>query len=166
MKTIVLMRHSYASSENSAFADHERPLTQRGRDLAETTARLVLDQVQPDRILCSSAARAAETANIFSTQFKSGPVPESIDSLYLSPPGRYPAVAAEQLTETDESVLFVGHNPGIASLICSWADESLAIMPATVAIFRLIMDDWRVLTSASKPVPELTGLISNGARLR
>lgn len=166
MKTIILMRHSHASSDNPAWSDHERPLTQRGKDLAKVTAALLAESIQPDRILCSSAVRTRETAAILSTQFPETPTPESVDSLYLSPAGEYLRVAAEVLTNGDQTVLFVGHNPGIANLINSWTDDYLPISPATIAISRLNVDDWQSISSESSFVPELSGVIAKGTRIR
>ena len=119
MKTVILMRHSHASSENPAFSDHDRPLTPSGKQLAEATAKVLAKHARPDRILCSTATRTQETAEILVQHFEAPPVPEAIESLYFSPAGEYLRLAAKELKEEDETVLFVGHNPGIANLIYS-----------------------------------------------
>ena len=164
MKTILLMRHSHAVSNNPAYSDHERPLSDKGRDLAHLTANL-LTELQPDRIVCSSAARTLQTAEVFASTMVRHISPESFESLYLAPAEAYLQLARDKMRPQDESVLFVGHNPGIASLICSWAQDSLPISPATVAIFRVNVDDWRLLIHVSAVVPELSGMISDGVRV-
>ena len=88
MKTILLMRHSHATSNNPAYSDHQRPLSNKGRELAQVTADL-LTELRPDRILCSSAARTQQTADVFAANIANGLRPESFESLYLAPAEAY-----------------------------------------------------------------------------
>jgi phosphohistidine phosphatase len=164
-KTILLMRHSHAIADNPAWSDHERPLSRSGQELAQATAEL-LKAHRPDRILCSSALRTLQTSQIVADVLDNGLVPESHSSLYLAPADAYVAVARELLTAGNETVLFVGHNPGIASLMCDWAADALAVPPATVAIFRLRVADWSTLSSSADSIPQLSGFISGGIRVQ
>lgn len=166
MKTIMLMRHSHASSDNSAFSDHERPLTSSGRTLALQTAQRLLEIGVPDRILCSSATRTKETASILAAELPEDKTPEALDSLYLAPARDYPNACADHLTNDDETVLIIGHNPGIASLIATWADDHLPVPPATVAVFRVDVNDWQSLKLDGKFDAYLFGLITEGTRVR
>lgn len=161
----MLMRHSHASSDNPAFSDHERPLTLNGRTLASETARLLITIGTPDRILCSSAVRTRETADILAAELTPNKQPEAFESLYLAPPHEYPKVCAEHLSD-EETVLIIGHNPGIASLIATWANEHLSVSPATVAVFQVGVSDWQALTSGSEIQPKLSALITQGNRAR
>jgi phosphohistidine phosphatase len=165
MKTIILMRHSHAIADNPAFSDHERPLTANGKALASSTAELLANLATPSRILCSSATRTQETAEIVAAKMARCAQPESFDALYLASAGGYLNVAAEHLTGSDDTVLVVGHNPGIASLIATWADDHLRVPPATAAIFLVDIDNWQSLTIAGKFIPELSGLITEGCRV-
>ena len=165
MKTILLMRHSHAMADNPAWSDHERPLSRSGQELAQTTAEL-LKEYRPDRILCSSARRTQQTSQIVAETLDSGVVPESHSSLYLAPADAYLMVARELLSSHNETVLFVGHNPGIASLMCDWATDSLSVPPATVAIFQASVADWSTLNSTTDSIPRLCGFISGGIRVQ
>jgi len=165
MKTLVLMRHSHASFENSAWSDHERPLTESGRHLASQTGRL-LTVYDIDRIICSSAVRTVETAELVATACGVKTTPEAIDSLYLAEPTTYPGVASELAVRDDNVLLMIGHNPGIANLVMSWAEESFAMMPASVAIFELNIDDWTDITARDKFNPSLRAYFSGGIKQR
>ncbi|MEZ6131959.1 MAG: histidine phosphatase family protein [Planctomycetaceae bacterium] len=165
MKTIALMRHSHAVSDNSAWSDYERPLSAKGRELALATADLLKD-LRPDRIICSSAERTLETSQIVARATESDGRVLSHEALYLAPADVYVAAARDDLTAEDNTVLIVGHNPGIAGLMCNWAQESLSVSPATVAIFRFHSDDWQALHRVSHEILEWTGLISNGIRVK
>lgn len=165
MKTLVLMRHSHASSENSAWSDHERPLTASGRLLASQTGKL-LTEYNIDRIICSSAVRTVETAELVATACGASATPEANDSLYLADPATYPGVASELAVQDDNVLLMIGHNPGIANLVASWAKESFAMMPASVAIFELTIDDWSEMSFKGENNKELGAYYSGGARQR
>ena len=164
MKQLLLMRHSHAVSDNPAFSDHERPLSDAGRKLAVATAR-VLTEFDIRRIVCSSARRTQETAELTADICKTA-APIAEDRLYLADSRAY-YQAPQQLAQADDaSVLVVGHNPGIANLINTWADIALAIMPGTVAVFRLQIESWGELAGEQVGRPVLTQFIADGVRRR
>lgn len=164
MKTLILMRHSHAVSNNSAYSDHERPLSDEGQTLATTTAK-VLTAWTINEIICSTATRTVETAAILGTTLDPQVTPQTCEQLYLSSPASYSTVAASMIDDKSECVTMIGHNPGIASLISTWADEFVPVSPATAAIFQISIDNWKELTLA--PVAtQLVGLISDGVRVR
>ncbi|MEO1979857.1 MAG: histidine phosphatase family protein [Fuerstiella sp.] len=165
MKTLVLMRHSHASSENSAWSDHERPLTGSGRLLASRTGMLLADY-RIDRIICSSAVRTVETAELVATASGANATPEALDSLYLAGPATYPGVASEMAAHDDQVLLMIGHNPGIASLIMSWSAETFAMSPASVAIFELNINDWAEIGTREELAPALSAYFSSGIKQR
>ena len=72
MKTLLLMRHAKSSHDEEGLSDHERPLNDRGRSDAprmverlQQAEHLTDADLLPDRILCSTARRAKETAADF-----------------------------------------------------------------------------------------------------
>ena len=164
MKTLLLMRHSYAASNNPAWSDKERPLTDHGRELCRKTAEHLKD-LNVQRIIFSSATRTTETAELVAAAFPQTPTMNKSDDLYLAQPGVYRAAADNAALADEDVVLIVGHNPGIASLIGNMANESLAIFPGCVAIFSLKGNDWSPHTWDDQP-PLLTGFISEGERRR
>ena len=158
MKSLVLMRHSYASSNNPAFSDRERPLTDEGRAIAQTTAEL-LTGWNIDRIVCSSAVRTVETAEIIAAATNT-PV-HALDALYLAVSTAYRDVPVSLADDNENVILVVGHNPGIASLIMSWTKHPLPVAPCTVARFTLPAKNWIDIRNSP---PELTDYISDGQR--
>lgn len=170
MKTLILMRHSHAVSNNPAFADYERPLTDAGRQLMASTAD-ALRNWSIDQVICSSAARTLETGRLLIASNHPGLEPVATRDLYLASPDVYPRIAAE-LADSDVDVLvMIGHNPGIASLIWSLSQEAVPISPGTAAVFQLRIDDWSELRSSAssgdlKELSDLIALVSSGARIR
>ena len=163
MKKLMLMRHSHAVSNNPAFADHERPLTVAGRELAAATAKALKSEgLVPDSIICSSATRTRETAKVLSESMDSEASFEATDELYLARPHVYPTVIRRMASEDDDVVMALGHNPGVANLVNSWTDKYLAITPASVAVFVLDIDSWSELQDASHPAIELTQFFTDG----
>lgn len=165
MKTLLLMRHSHAVSDNSAYSDHDRPLTEQGRHLAQQTAELT-SEWGIDQIVCSSSARTIETAKEFAALHTAVDEPTSHKELYLASQNAYASAAWQFAKPATNSLLVIGHNPGIAALICDWADDYLAISPATVAVFQLAIEDWQQLNTKDDLTKELVGVVSNGARFR
>lgn len=159
MKSLLLMRHSYAVSDNPAFHDRERPLTDHGRDMAVKTGALLKSQAI-SRIIFSSAVRTTETAELIAAACDISET-HAVDSLYLAGSVAYRDAAAACGTDSDSAILVVGHNPGIASLIASWAGDHLPVTPCTVACFDIPVHDWRELPHA---VPKLVEFISEGKR--
>jgi phosphohistidine phosphatase len=164
MKTLMLMRHSHAVSNNPAFTDHERPLTNAGRKLAQHTGELLkADGFVPDHVLCSSAARTVETANLVVSATGSEAAAVVTDRFYLARPQAYAPIIS-QTSNQHSVVLAVGHNPAMASLVNTWADEYLSFTPASVAVFSLDIDDWSELENEELECPVLTGFFSEGTR--
>lgn len=163
MKTILLMRHSYAMSNNPAFADCERPLTDHGQKLAVRTGAL-LNEFEIETVIHSSAIRTTETAQLICERQTQIPRQIATQDLYLAPAQNYVSSLTEHCLTRDRTVLVVGHNPGIAELIWYWSGQSFAVTPGTVAIFVAEANDWREVGEGGRHSPELVGLISEGSR--
>ena len=165
MKTLILMRHSYASSNIANLSDHERPLTDAGQLLAAETGRL-LAEYRVDTILCSSAMRTRQTAELVAEAAEIPSTPRSLDGLYLAPADSYlPVVAAEVPAESDV-VLAIGHNPGVANLVERLAQEPLPFPPASAAVFCVETDDWNQLASRNTLAVSLQDFIVDGRYVR
>jgi phosphohistidine phosphatase len=117
MKTLLLLRHAKSSWDDAALSDHQRPLNRRGEKAAPRIGQLLAEEgLLPDRILCSTAVRARQTAEHVVRH--SGYVGE-VDyraNLYLAPPEAYLEVLS-QLPDDVNTVLAVGHNPGMEDLL-------------------------------------------------
>lgn len=109
-----MVRH--ATAEPSAASDHERELTDRGRDDATAAgAWLALQGLVPDRALVSDAARTRDTWEAL-CKGAGWALDATLDAgLYAAGP----ETALDLLRATPEearTLLVVGHNPTIAYL--------------------------------------------------
>jgi phosphohistidine phosphatase len=118
MKRLLLLRHAKAVPAAQPLADIGRPLAERGeRDAQRMGARLRQHQRPPARILTSPAARALQTAQLVATAFDQPPEVILLEPrLYLAEPAALATVIADQ-DSTLESLLLVGHNPGLTELV-------------------------------------------------
>ena len=115
MKRLTLLRHAKSSWDNRRLADHDRPLAGRGRrDAPRMGQRLAAHGLKPDLLLCSTARRARETAELVAPPLGAPPVAHDAD-IYLATPGALLAVLARQDDAVDELVM-IGHNPGFTEL--------------------------------------------------
>jgi len=118
MKRLVLMRHAKSSWDDPLMEDHDRVLNGRGR----VSARVLGDWLRarkyvPDQVLSSSAARTRETFSRLGFVCDA----EFTRKLYLADP----QVMMDVLrSATGDTVLMLGHNPGIA-----WFAQSLVQVP-------------------------------------
>jgi len=118
MKRLLLLRHAKAGATAQPLADIARPLTERGeRDARRIGERLRQYERPPTRILTSPAARTLQTAQLVATAFDQPPEAILIEPrLYLAEPAALETVIADQ-DSTLESLLLVGHNPGLTELV-------------------------------------------------
>jgi phosphohistidine phosphatase len=123
MKRLYLLRHAKSSWKDTSLPDHERPLAGRGRRAAKAIARHLREHgIEPDLVLCSSARRARETLKRIEPALGTAAVRVE-DDLY--------AASAQALLErlrsvpdTVESVMLIGHNPGLQDLALDLARRS------------------------------------------
>jgi phosphohistidine phosphatase len=150
MRRLWLLRHAKSSWDEPHLADHDRPLSARGRRAADAIGRWVDEtEVRPDVVLCSSARRARETLAAVLPGLGG-------DVAVLVEAGLYTFHAEDLLARVRElpdgaaSALLVGHNPAIEDLIVRLAregnrlDEARAKVPTgTLAGLDLEIDAWR-----------------------
>jgi phosphohistidine phosphatase len=133
-RRLTVLRHA-KSDWPDGVADHLRPLAPRGRREAPLAGQWLREQVgQIDLVVVSSAKRTRQTWALVAPELD--PVPESrIDErLYDATTGGLLTVVRE-LPDECGSVLFIGHNPGLESLVgyltgsyCLLKTSSLAVM--------------------------------------
>lgn len=115
-RRLYLLRHAKSSWDDPEQRDFDRPLAKRGRQAASAVGRAMKRRgLQPDLVLCSTAARAAETWRRVAAELPAEPPVRWLRSLYLAAPSRQ----LERLRAVEDSVetlLLVGHNPGIENL--------------------------------------------------
>jgi phosphohistidine phosphatase len=146
MKTLLILRHGKSSWKDASLADHDRPLNSRGRRDAPVMGELLRDEgLVPGLIVSSTAKRARTTAEAVAEA--SGYEGEVLLTryLYMADPEDYLAVLQE-LDSTEESVMVVGHNPGMEALLEDLTGEYERLPTAALAQVELPVDRWTELT--------------------
>jgi len=118
VKRLTLVRHAKSSWRDPDLADHERPLSGRGKnDAPRMGERLRIRRVRPSLIATSTAKRALQTAQIVADSL--GYPREFLHiepALYLADPAAILAVVGAQ-DEGFSDLMLVGHNPGLTELV-------------------------------------------------
>lgn len=123
MLRLLLLRHAKSSWDDAELDDHERPLAKRGAKEAPVIGRLVAEHsLKPDLVLCSTAVRARATLTLLLSKLTGvPPLIEFEEALYLAPPDRL--LARLQALDSAETVMIVGHNPGLHALALTLIGE-------------------------------------------
>lgn len=167
-KTVTLMRHARAEDALIGTRDFDRRLTEDGCAMTQqVAARLKSLGTAFDRIIASSAVRTRQTAEIMSAIVGLSAPLIVLDRLYNATADSFASVIGQVCEDHESDVLVVGHNPGIGGLMCHWAEESLFVPPAALAIFEIAADrDWNSVRLHAQPAPQLVALIQDGTIVR
>jgi phosphohistidine phosphatase len=112
LKRLFLLRHAKSSWDDEGLADHDRPLASRGRKAAKRIAKhLRSEGITPSLVLCSSAQRTRETLERVGPD---GDVRIERDLYGASAPELLERL--RRVPDATESVMLIGHNPGIQEL--------------------------------------------------
>jgi phosphohistidine phosphatase len=132
MKTLVLMRHAKSAWENADLPDSERPLSPRGQKAAPLMGqKLKKAGYLPDVVLCSTAKRARETLDLMADSLPKKTRIEHVKALYMAVPREMLNLVAK-VPDNAETVMLVGHNPGMGSLAGWLAGEGDSEMLAKI----------------------------------
>lgn len=149
MKTLVLIRHA---NSNWGADDLNRSLSDLGKEESSKMARiLALQQVEPDLFICSPAQRARETAAYFLKTNQHDETSFTIEPrLYEAPSYRYYEII-KSIPDEKDTVVLIGHNPGITHFINQLTEQRIPNMP-TAAIFSVKMNSsvWGKFEEAPK----------------
>ncbi|SDR60581.1 phosphohistidine phosphatase [Rhizobiales bacterium GAS113] len=151
MKRLLLLRHA-KSARPAGISDHVRPLAQRGRDDARSMGRyLRQEMLLPNLALVSTSTRTRETVEILFREYGESLAMRFEERLYEAPTVRLLAVIAETPAELD-TLLLVGHNPGMADLAqrlaghgdrYAFARMRVKFPTCALAVLDLPGDGWR-----------------------
>ncbi|GAA3793619.1 SixA phosphatase family protein [Streptomyces chiangmaiensis] len=121
---LVVLRHA-KSAWPVGVSDHERPLAPRGRRDAPAAGRALAESDWlPDLVLCSTAVRARQTWELASAQWGTPPAVRLDPRLYAADVPELLESVHQVPTEV-QTLLLIGHNPGLAELILELAGEGL-----------------------------------------
>jgi phosphohistidine phosphatase len=129
MKTLHLLRHAKSSWKQVELDDHERPLSERGRAAARAMAKhMRRADIAPDIVLCSTAVRAKETLDPVAKKLK--PKKVLFERGIYEVSGRQLWKYVKALPERADTVLMIGHNPGLHTFALALADiDSVERLP-------------------------------------
>ena len=144
---LILTRHAKSSWDDPKMEDQDRPLNNRGRVAAQDIGEwLAQHDYVPDLVLCSPSKRTSETWDIISGALPRAATVQYEKALYLA--SSDDMLKALRNVQGAETVLMLGHNPGI-----SLAATALAAKPphhprfahyptAATTVYRFDIDGW------------------------
>ena len=146
---LLIMRHAKSDWDSGASTDFERPLSKRGQHDAPMMGEWMHSQgLKPDHILSSPATRAKTTASLVCETLD---IPiskiEQDQRIYEASLDDLLNILKEQPADT-ETVLLVGHNPGMDELVtylCGNDTQRLPygnLMPTAALAHLLMPNDW------------------------
>jgi phosphohistidine phosphatase len=150
MKTLLVLRHAKSSWSDPALGDHERPLNKRGRRDAPRMGELVREYgLIPDVVISSDAVRARLTAEaVVEAARYTGRI--LVDQqLYMASPADILSLL-RTVRGKAETVMIVGHNPGLEDLVVQLTGERQDLPTAALARIALPIDQWRDLTLSTR----------------
>jgi phosphohistidine phosphatase len=135
-RTLILLRHA-KSDWSGDEADIARPLAKRGRRQAPDAGRWLaanLDSV--DLAIVSPATRARSTWDLVAAELDVRPGTRIDDRVYAASDEQLLTVVRE-LPDDIETVVLVGHNPGIDDLASLLTGESVPMPTSALAVITL-----------------------------
>ena len=132
MKRLILIRHSKSSWDDDNIEDLNRKLSKRGDRDAKFMSELLAKKIKkPELILSSAAYRAQKTAEYFADAFDIDDEMMITDAGIYERGSKYILQLLENLDDTIQSVIVVGHNPDITTLANYFTKEYFENIPTT-----------------------------------
>jgi phosphohistidine phosphatase len=123
VKRLLLLRHAKAVPGGAGIEDHERALMPRGRDDAARMGRYIArNGFTPEIVLASTSARTTETVEEASAHLAGTARVDYLEPLYLAEPEVILSIV-RLAPDKVESVMVVGHNPGLEQVATLLARE-------------------------------------------
>ncbi|KAA6212343.1 histidine phosphatase family protein [Streptomyces albofaciens JCM 4342] len=124
LRRLLLLRHA-KSARPPGTADHERPLSGRGRRDARAAGRVLAKaDWLPDLVLCSTAHRTRETWELAAAELAGLPPVRFEPRLYHPPVPQLLAVVHEVPAHIS-TLLVIGHNPSLRDTILVTAGDGV-----------------------------------------
>ncbi len=117
MKRLTLLRHAKSGDDGTVARDFDRPLNAKGRRAARVMGRHMRDAaLRFDAVIASPATRVAETLQEVESGYGGGLAPQRGRRVYLATRDELLDVV-QGVPDRAESILLVGHNPGLEQLV-------------------------------------------------
>ena len=141
MKKLIIIRHGKSSWKDDKLPDFERPLKKRGKkDSAHMGELLKKKELIPDIVLCSTAKRARQTADILLEEMEYKGTIEYLDSLYMAEADVF--FNTLRTLPDYNCVMIIGHNPGLETLLQMITNDIKSLPTAAVAHVNLSVEHW------------------------
>lgn len=157
---LILIRHAKSSWDDPMADDHARVLNGRGRASATAIGGwLAAKSYLPEVVLCSDAARTAETLALILPELPNKPKVQFRGGLYHASPDHMLEVLQRQTAGT---IALVAHNPGIGALACGLVaarpdNPDFARYPtAATAVIDFDVDTWAQVRPAQGVLVDFT----------
>ncbi|MEO7373414.1 MAG: histidine phosphatase family protein [Terrimesophilobacter sp.] len=134
--TLILLRHA-KSDWSGNEADAERPLTERGLRQASDAGRWLARSIDGiDLAVVSPANRARNTWQLASAELRTTP-PTRIDDRVYAASARELLGVVHALPDDADTVVLVGHNPGIEDLVSLITGKRVSMATSALAVVEL-----------------------------
>ncbi len=146
MKTIYLLRHAHADPQGPGLSDFDRPINEEGYEEAQSVADYIIKKGYTiDFVKCSAALRCQETFEPIRAKFKPSEI--DISQVYYNISEDKILSYLRETPDEAQSVLYIGHNPGVAFSILKLAKKipdflKEGIKPATFVAFQVSIGKW------------------------
>jgi phosphohistidine phosphatase len=158
VKRLYLLRHAKSSWGDPHLSDHDRPLAPRGRRAATRIGRHLRSAgIEPEEVLCSTAARARQTLDAVLPFLDPHVTVHIEDEIYRADSDEL-LDRLREVSSTVASVMLIGHNPSLQELALTLANDGdgdqltarLAekFPTAGLAAFAVATDEWSELGRA------------------
>ena len=162
MKTLAVLRHAKSSWDNPSLADFDRPLNARGRKAAKAVGKEIKPRIRSfDLVLSSPAIRARETLERFEASYGTLPPARFEPDIYMASPQTLLRML-RLLGDKEETVLLVGHNPGLQELVLELTapNDSLRehvdkFPTGAVALLEIPISHWRDVKCGTAEILDL-----------
>lgn len=117
MLQLMLLRHAKSSWDNPDPDDIDRPLLERGKQMAKALGSEMRELgLLPGLAICSPAKRARQTWEIVSAQLETSPRTMIDEAIYDFGDGERLLKFVRQQTKTSNPLILIGHNPSLEKL--------------------------------------------------
>ncbi|MGB4204651.1 MAG: histidine phosphatase family protein [Bacteroidales bacterium] len=154
MKRLFVIRHARSSGKVAGVHDHERPLLPAGKAQIKTIGSKLLSlNVKPDLILCSTALRARQTAQLLAESLDiPADIIEADSELYLID-SRELKFKITQLPDNIHTVFVIGHNPAMTDFVNYFLNPMTDNLPAAGLIgIEFDTENWEQYTKVRHTV--------------
>jgi len=154
MKTLFLLRHAKSSWKEPDLPDLERPLNERGRKAAKLVGQYIARQeITLDLVVSSPAVRARQTIELVLRSARRSVELRFDQRIYEASAAQLLEIIS-QIEDDRQSVLLVGHNPGMEELLALLVSGEQHMPTASLARLSLHVKKWEKIPGGKAELSE------------